>query len=148
MILRTAGDLAALDRAVRDGGLGRCGPVSVQIETLDPNLALAAQRAINGGCAATGWPEAMAAAVVLAGLAAGGAVALEVGHGVILASDLGVTALAGAGGGAFLGRALGLFHARRRAARALALLCRHAGHPQADAPRVGRGEVLPPACGL
>jgi hypothetical protein len=148
-IVATSCDLAALERAVTGGRGPGPGPVSVQIDTLDPNVALAAQKAINAGSAATGWPEALAAAVSLAGLAAGCGLALGAWQNPASVQALGAVVAVAAAGGAGLGRAVGLIWARRRAVRAVALLRRHTRTDPVGASLPGRpanGTVLPSIC--
>ena len=132
LILSDLSDLVRLERAFLDGGRPPCAAVSIQIDQLEPNLALAAQKAINSGCADSGWFQAMAAAIVFGGLVAGCAA----GPLGMTGAALSVTVAGAMAAGLFLGLTRGRLHARRGALRAVATLRRHLGASEGAPPQV------------
>lgn len=123
VILATSADLTALEHDLRSTKRRPIRGFSVQVDGLDPNRALAAQKAINAGYFACGCAEGTALSVIGAGL--GTAWALGPAH-------LSGLAIAGAGlagflAGLVLGKAAGLWWARRRMAEAVAQLRHHLG---------------------
>lgn len=133
LILSDLSDLLRLERALLEGGRPPCAAVSIQIERLEPNLALAAQKAINAACADSGWCQATATSIVLGGFVAGCAV----GPFGITGTALSVTIAAAMAAGLVSGLTRARQNTRRGALRAVATLRRHLGAAQDAPPHFG-----------